>query len=290
MGPGRLVIAAVAGACGTALTIVLAARAYHAMLAQLREELVAQGMALPQGLVEQAGTGDLVSRSSDDVAQIADAAPQIIPAFTMTGFTIAVTLAGMTALDWWYGLTLVVVLPVYVLTIRWYLSTAPGIYAAERAAMTGRAQQLIESQRGADTVTGYGLGRHRHERVLEASWSVVTHSLRARTVQNMFFGRLNLAEYLGLAAILAVGFWLIEAGLSTVGLCDGCRPAVPAPLRAHQPALFVVDVLQSVRRPSTGSSASSRRRPPVTVPGTGPVPGDRTDPRPRPGRLPTAPR
>src|SRR5699024_6174772 len=102
-----LVIAAIAGAAGTALTMVLAARAYHAMLAQLREELVAQGMALPQGLVEQAGTGDLVSRSSDDVAQIADAAPQIIPAFTMTGFTIAVTLAGMTALDWWYGLTLV---------------------------------------------------------------------------------------------------------------------------------------------------------------------------------------
>ena len=273
-----LVIAAIAGAAGTALTMVLAARAYHAMLAQLREELVAQGMALPQGLVEQAGTGDLVSRSSDDVAQIADAAPQIIPAFTMTGFTIAVTLAGMTALDWWYGLTLVVVLPVYVLTIRWYLSTAPGIYAAERAAMTGRAQQLIESQRGADTVTGYGLGRHRHERVLEASWSVVTHSLRARTVQNMFFGRLNLAEYLGLAAILAVGFWLIEAGLSTVGAATA---AVLLFLRLFGPInqlLFVVDVLQSVgaslnrivgviATPAAGDGS-----------GTGPVPGDRTDP------------
>jgi ATP-binding cassette subfamily C protein len=273
-----LVTAAVAGAAGTALTIVLAARAYHAMLAQLREDLVAQGMRLPQGLVERAGTGDLVSRSSDDVAQIADAAPQIIPAFTMTGFTIAVTLAGMTALDWWYGLALVVVLPIYILTIRWYLSTAPGIYAAERAAMTGRAQQLIESQRGADTVTGFGLGRHRHERVLEASWGVVTHSLRARTVQNMFFGRLNLAEYLGLAALLAVGFWLIGAGLSTVGAATA---AVLLFLRLFGPInqlLFVVDVLQSVGASLNRIVGVIATPAPGRGAGTGPAAGDRTDP------------
>ncbi|WP_159502137.1 ABC transporter ATP-binding protein [Microbacterium sp. 18062] len=252
-GPGTLVwatvamvAAALAGAVGTALTVVLAGHSYHAMLAELRELLIHRAMALPQGVVERAGTGDLVSRSSDDVAQVADAAPQIIPAFTITGFTVAVTLVGMTVLDWRYGLALVVVLPVYVITLRWYLATAPRIYGAERAAMSVRAQQLLESQRGHATVLGFGLAGRRHQRVLRASWAVVTHSLRARTVQNMFFGRLNLAEYLGMAAILVTGFWLIGAGQSTVG---AATTAMLLFLRLFGPInqlLFVVDVLQSV--------------------------------------------
>ncbi|MGO1627684.1 MAG: ABC transporter ATP-binding protein [Microbacterium sp.] len=241
-----MLAAAVVGAVGGAVTIVLAARSYHAILAELRERLVARAMALPQSLVERAGTGDLVSRSSDDVAQIADAAPQIVPAVTGAGFTIAVTLVGMTALDPWYGLALVVVLPVYLVTLRWYLSTAPGIYAAERAAMSNRAQQIVESQRGHDTILGFGLSELRHDRVLAASWNVVGHSLRARTVQNMFFGRLNLAEYVGAAAILVAGFWLIQIGASTVGFAT---TAVLLFLRLFGPInqlLFVVDTLQSV--------------------------------------------
>ena len=114
-----MIAAAIAGAAGTAVTVVLAARSYHtAILAELRERLVERAMSLPQSVVEDAGTGDLVSRSSDDVAQVADAAPQIIPAFTTVVFTILATFAGMAALDLWYGLALIVVLPVYVVTVR----------------------------------------------------------------------------------------------------------------------------------------------------------------------------
>ncbi|MGO2746876.1 ABC transporter ATP-binding protein [Microbacterium sp.] len=241
-----MVAAALAGAAGAAVTIVLTARSYHAMLAELRERLVEQAMSLPQGVVEHAGTGDLVSRSSDDVAQVADAAPQLIPAFTTVAFTILVTFAGMATLDPWYALALAIVLPVYVVTVRWYLRTGPRVYRAERAAMSGRAQQLLESQRGYATIVGFGLTEHRHHRVLDASWKVVVHSLRARTVQNMFFGRLNLAEYLGMAAILLVGFWLIDAGLSTVGAATA---AMLLFLRLFGPInqlLITVDILQSV--------------------------------------------
>lgn len=241
-----MIAAAVAGAVGTAVTVVLAARSYHAMLAELRERLMERAMNLPQGVVERARTGDLVSRSSDDVAQIADAAPQIIPAFTTVAFTVIVTFAGMAALDPWYGLILVLLLPVYLRTLRWYLATGPRVYRAERAAMSGRAQQLAESQRGYATVLGLGLIDQRHSRVLAVSWAVVAHSLQARTVQNMFFGRLNFAEYLGMAAILVIGFWLIDNGASTVGAATA---AMLLFLRLFGPInqlLIVVDVLQAM--------------------------------------------
>ncbi|TSI14498.1 ABC transporter ATP-binding protein [Brevibacterium aurantiacum] len=241
-----LILAAFLGALGTAATVVLAARAYHAMLADLRESLVEQAMSVPQNVIERAGTGDLISRTSDDVSQIADAAPQIIPTFTTVVFTIIVTFAGLTALDPWYGLIVVAVLPVYVFTLRWYLAIGPRVYRSERAAMSRRAQQITESQRGYDTVVGLGLTRQRHDTVVNTSWEVVEHSLRARTVQNMFFGRLNLAEYLGLAVLLVIGFILIGDGSSTIG---ATTTAMLLFLRLFGPInqlLIVVDTLQSV--------------------------------------------
>ncbi|MEU6697819.1 ABC transporter ATP-binding protein [Pseudonocardia sp. NPDC046786] len=240
-----LVGATSAAAAGTALTAVLAGRIYQTLLAELRERLVARAMQLPQGVVERSGTGDLVARASDDVSQIAEAAHRVVPALTAAGFTILVSVAGMAALDWRYGLALAATLPVYVLALRWYLATAPPVYQAQRTAAGQRAQQILESLRGFDTVQAFGLGDRRHRRVVGASWDVVRHTLRARTVQNMFVGRLHLAEYLGLAAVLVTGCVLIGAGRSTVGMATTAMLVV---LRLFGPItqlLLVIDVLQS---------------------------------------------
>jgi ATP-binding cassette subfamily C protein len=240
-----MALSAVLGAAGTALTIVLGTRAYHAILATLRERLVERALTLPQHLVERAGTGDLISRSSDDVTAVADAAPAVIPVLTVTVFTIVVSLGGLAALEWPYAAAFAVVLPVYALALRWYLRTGPRAYRAERAAMSTRAQQILESQRGYATVLGFGLAEQRHRAVMTTSWGVAVQSLRARTVQSMLSGRLNLGECLSLSAVLVVGFVLIEHGGSTVG---GATTAMLLVLRLLGPVnqlLFVIDTLQS---------------------------------------------
>ncbi|WP_018544253.1 ABC transporter ATP-binding protein [Streptomyces sp. LaPpAH-108] len=233
------------GAAGTAVAIVLATRIYHTVLAALRERLVSRAMTLPQHLVERAGTGDLISRTSDDVTAVADAAPAVIPALTVTAFTIVVSLGGLAALEWPYAVAFAVVLPVYALAMRWYLRTGPRVYRAERAAMSGRAQQILESQRGYATVLGFGLAERRHRAVMSDSWGVAVRSLRARTVQSMLNARLNLGECLSLAAVLVVGFVLVDRGASTVG---GATTAMLLVLRLLGPVnqlLFVIDTLQS---------------------------------------------
>lgn len=240
-----MAISAILGTAGTAATIVMATRLYHTILAALREQLVARALTLPQHHVERAGTGDLISRSSDDVTAVADAAPAVIGVLTVALFTIIVSVGGLAALEWPYAAAFAVVLPLYVLTMRWYLRTGPAVYRAERAAMSARAQQIIESQRGYATVLGFGLGEQRHHAVLAASWSVATHALRARTVQSMFSARLNLGECLSLATVLIVGFVLIDAGTSTVG---GATTAMLLVLRLLGPinqVLFVIDTIQS---------------------------------------------
>jgi ABC-type multidrug transport system fused ATPase/permease subunit len=240
-----MTVSAVLSAAGTAVTIVLATRAYHAILAALREDLVGRALTLPQREVERAGTGDLISRSSDDVTAVADAAPAVIPVVTVIAFTIVVSLGGLAALEWPYVAAFAVVLPVYVLAMRWYLRTGPGVYRAERAAMSARAQQIVESQRGYATVLGFGLGEQRHRTVLTASWAVAVQALRARTAQSMLNARLNIGECLSLAAVLVVGFVLIDHGVSTVG---GATTAMLLVLRLLGPVnqlMFVVDTLQS---------------------------------------------
>ncbi|MFI9551964.1 ABC transporter ATP-binding protein [Nonomuraea endophytica] len=240
-----MALSAVLGAAGTALTIVVATRVYHSILAALREQLVGHAMTLPQHLVERAGTGDLISRSSDDVTAVADAAPAVIPVLTVTAFTILVSLGGLAALEWPYAAAFAVVLPVYLLAVRWYVRAGPGIYRAERTAMSARAQQILESQRGYATVLGFGLAEQRHRAVMTDSWRVARQSLRARTVLSMLNARLNLGECLSLAAVLVVGFVLIDHNASTVG---GATTAMLLVLRLLGPVnqlLLVIDTLQS---------------------------------------------
>lgn len=240
-----MALSAVLGAAGTALTIVLATRVHHAVLAALREQLVSRAMTLPQHLVERVGTGDLISRSSDDVTAVADAAPAVIPVLTVSAFTIVVSLGGLAALEWPYAAAFAVVLPVYALAVRWYLRIGLGVYRAERTAMSARAQQILESQRGYATVLGFGLAEQRHRAVMTDSWRVAGQSLRARTVLSMLNARLNFGECLSLAAVLVVGFVLIDHNASTVG---GATTAMLLVLRLLGPVnqlLLVIDTLQS---------------------------------------------
>lgn len=258
-----MAVSAILGTAGTAATTVLATRLYHTILAGLREQLVGRALRLPQHRVETAGTGDLISRSSDDVTAVADAAPAVTGVLTVTAFTIVVSLGGLAALEWPYAVAFAVVLPVYILAMRWYLRTGPPVYRAERTAMSARAQHIIESQRGYATVLGFGLTEQRHPTVLTASWSVAIQALRARTVQSMFNTRLNIGECLALAAVLVTGFVLIDHGASTVG---GATTAMLLVLRLLGPInqlLFVIDTLQSA------AASLNRMIGVITVPVTG---------------------
>ncbi|MFT4052070.1 ABC transporter ATP-binding protein [Microbacterium sp.] len=242
---GLAILGATLFAAATAgVGVMLAARLFERMLAELREEFIARALALPQGVVERAGTGDLVSRASDDVAEVSDAIPQLVPALTSALFTVVVTVAGMGLVDGRFALALAVTIPVYALTIRWYLRTAPMIYAAQRAATATRAHHVLAALRGLDTVLAYRLSDEHSGRIAVASWDVVRWALRARVVQNMLTGRLNLAEYLGLASLLLAGFWLVQADLATIG---GATTAVLLLLQVFAPVgelVFVMDEAQ----------------------------------------------
>lgn len=238
---GAIVLAAVLSTLG----VVVTARLFERMLATLRERMVARAFELPQSRIEEAGTADVISRAGDDVSVVSEAIPNVVPALSGALFTIVVTVIGMAAIDPWYGLAILLIVPVHALAVRWYLRTAPSLYAEERAAMADRARRLLDALNGLASVRAFGLGGSHAARIAASSWAVVRWSMRARAVQNAFFARLNFAEFLGMSALLLVGALLVGNGAGTIG---GTTAAMLLFLRLFGPInqlLFVVDELQS---------------------------------------------
>ncbi|SNS38369.1 ABC transporter ATP-binding protein [Rhodococcoides kyotonense] len=240
-----MVVAALGFAAFSALGVVLSSRLFETLLARLREKMFTSSLGLPLERVEEAGSGDVVSRATDDVEEVSNAITSVVPALSTSLFTVLLTAVGLTALDWRFLAALVVIVPIYAFAVRWYLRNAPEIYAAERAAMGVRAQHVLGSIHGLRTVHAYDLAPSLARRIGLHSWEVVRWTMRARIVQNRFYGRLNTAQYVGMASLLIIGFYLVGADALTVG---ATTTAVLFFLRLFEPiedVLLVIDELQS---------------------------------------------
>ena len=240
-----MAVAALGAAALTGLGVAASARLFETALARLREDMVDAALEMPQSRVEEAGSGDLVSRATDDVEVVSQAIATGVPMLARSAFTVGVTALGFAALDWRFLAVIVVIVPVYWFAMRMYLSAAPPIYRAERVAMAQRAHHVLGAVRGLDSVHAFGLLRRSADRIDAGSWGVVTWSMRARITNNRLFGRLNSAEFLGMATILVVGFHLVDADAATVGTVT---TAMLLFLRLFDPIaglLLVMDDVQS---------------------------------------------
>ena len=242
---GWMAAGAVVAAIATGAGAIGAASLVEQLLADLRERMVSRALRLPRRVVERVGTGDLTSRASDDVAQVAMGLPKAIPTVAAAGFTLVLTAIALTTLNPWFAVVIVTVVPIQVLSLRSYLRHAPPLYVAERAALGVRAHHVLAALRGLPTVQAFRLGALHAARIGTASWDVARLSLRARAVLNTFFARLNMAELVGMATILVVAFVLVGRDALTVG---GATTAMLLFLQLFGPmmgVLLLIDDLQS---------------------------------------------
>ncbi len=121
------------------------------------------------------------------------------------------TLVGLAVLDWRFLMAALLAVPIQVLTARWYLACSTPLYAEQRV-VGGVQQQLLDTVGGVATARAFGLSGGHAERVRSRSQDVVDLALGVVRLQTRFFGRLNLAEFVGVAAVLTAGFFLVAAG------------------------------------------------------------------------------
>ncbi|MGP3980092.1 ABC transporter ATP-binding protein [Streptomyces sp. KR80] len=251
-GPGSLTVpmilllaVAVARGVATAIGKSLVARLGETVLASLRERFIARALRLPLERVEQAGSGDLTSRVTGDVTLIAKAVRQALPEFSGALLTIALTLVGLAVLDWRFLLAVLLAVPIHVLTVRWYIPRATRVYAAHRVAAGALQHQLLDSVGGVRTVRAFRLNGRHAELLEQRSQAAVELALRGIRLISGFFSRLNLAEFVGLAAVLITGFVLVDNGSVSIGTATAAALYFHSLFNPINAALFLIDDAQS---------------------------------------------
>ena len=253
--------------------LVLASRLGERVLAELREGFVDSVLALPLERIEEGGSGDLTSRVTEDVAAVSEAVRQAFPTFVQSALVIGLTLFGLLALDWRFAAAALVAVPIQVATARWYLRRSGTLYAAQRVAAAGEQQQLLDSFGGVATVRAFRLAEDHVAAVgrrVDTTNGLVVEVTRTQT---RFFGRLNSAEFLGLAAVLGMGFVLVDARLVTIGAASAAALYFANLFGPVNSVLFLLDTLQSATAGLARLVGVVDERPRASA-GTGAVPAD----------------
>ncbi len=133
----------------------------EAVLAELREGFVERLLDLPVGLVERAGTGELLNRASADVEQVSWSIRYSTSQLLIAGVQAVLTIVALVVTAPILGLVLVPSALILPLAGRWYLRRAGDGYRRTQSTwdrMNGRVQETVASGR---TVEALRLGPRR---------------------------------------------------------------------------------------------------------------------------------
>ncbi|GIG67350.1 ABC transporter ATP-binding protein [Phytomonospora endophytica] len=186
-------------------------------LARLREEFVDRALRLPLSDVEKAGTGDLVTRNSLDVATVGTMLRDAIPEMFTAVINTLVILATVFVLDPVLGLCVFLMAPTVYLGSRWYLKRAREGYLAEGDANSAVTETLVATAEGARTMETFGLGPRRvaeGEAGIERAYRTRRWTLFLRSV---LFPSLDASYPLPIAGILIIGGAMYFADAVTLG-------------------------------------------------------------------------
>lgn len=212
LGVTAVVVAALA-----AFSRIAVSRLGERMLATLRLDVFVHVMRLPGRRIEAAGRGEVMSRVTADVAVVGDTVSSVLPSAASAAFLVATSAFGLGLIDPRLTLAALLAVPLQILAVRLYLRKSQPLYRASREAAGVRSQQLLEALDGHATLTAFGTADAAERRVDDAARREVELVFDATRVGARFWGRLNIAEFIGLAALLTVGWFLVASGSGTVG-------------------------------------------------------------------------
>ncbi|MDP9824232.1 ABC transporter ATP-binding protein [Nocardioides massiliensis] len=187
------------------------------VLARLREDFVASALGLPLGVVERAGSGDLLTRTSRDVEAVGWSARWALPEAVIALVTTCLTLVATATVGWWALACCLIGVPLQVTASRWYLRRARPAYLKENASYAAISASLTETAEGARTVDALGLGPERVEDLdaaIRGSYAAERTTLRLRT---FFYPSMELSYLLPTVAALVVGGLLYADGRVGLG-------------------------------------------------------------------------
>ncbi|MDT0439220.1 MULTISPECIES: ABC transporter ATP-binding protein [Streptomyces] len=187
------------------------------MLADLREDFLVRSVGLPPGVLERAGTGDLLSRITTDIDRLANAMREAVPQLSIGVVWVVLLLGGLVVTAPPLAAAVLLALPLLIVGCRWYFKRAPSAYRSEAAGYSAVAAALAETVDAGRTVEAHRLGDRRtalsDRRVQEwTAWERYTLWLRS-----VLFPFINVTHVAVLASVLLIGGVFVLHGWIDVG-------------------------------------------------------------------------
>lgn len=187
------------------------------LLSEARERVVRIVLGLPLGRVEQASTGDLVTRVTRDVSAMSESARQALPHVVLYSTTLVLTAVALIANSPILAAPMLVGMAGIFLAGRFYLTRSVRGYIAEGAAHSRLGGDIAETVDGVRTVEALGLADQRiaataADQELTGQVERYTMSLR-----NILFAMFGFSYQAALVAVLALSVWAYGNDLVTLG-------------------------------------------------------------------------
>jgi ABC-type multidrug transport system fused ATPase/permease subunit len=201
----------------TRYAVFASAQLGERILAELREDFVRRVVAIPLSTVEQAGSGDLLTRTSRDVDALSQAVRFAVPETLIAIVTMVFAGVALVLVGPILALPCLVAVPLLVVGGRWYLRRAPAAYIRENATYSDITDGLTETVEGARTVAALGLYRQRAARTdrdIAASYRAERYTLFLRTV---WWPISEFSYVLPVVATLLIGGWFAVEGWVSLG-------------------------------------------------------------------------
>ncbi|MHB1208825.1 MAG: ABC transporter ATP-binding protein [Acidimicrobiales bacterium] len=242
------------------------------IFAQLREDFLESVLALPLAEVERAGTGDLLSRTTNDIEALARTVRFALPEWLVAIVQATLTLVAMLLISPLASLASLVSLPFLYFSTRFYLRYATPGYRRERMSYATMSGTVSETAEGARTVDAQRLGRRQAARIegdIRESFYAEMYTLLMRLV---WFPIVESSFALAVSVTLAWSGWLAITHHITLGAATTVTLYVVQindpidriiswldELQMGQSSLARLVGVASVRddRPATGPSPSS---------------------------------
>jgi len=187
------------------------------VFAQLREEFLESVLALPLIEVERAGTGDLLSRTTNDIEALSRTVRFAMPEWLVALVQAVLTLIAMTIVSPLATVASLVSLPILFFSTRYYLHYATPGYRRERMSYASMSGSVSETAEGARTVDAHRLGSRQGKRIegnIRESFYAEMYTLLMRMV---WFPTIESAFALAVATTLAWSGWLALHHHITIG-------------------------------------------------------------------------
>ncbi|WP_328908807.1 ABC transporter ATP-binding protein/permease [Streptomyces sp. NBC_00234] len=221
-------------------------------LARIREQFAERALALPAAVAERAGTGDLMTRGTTDVAAVGatlrDAGPEVL----IAGVQALFILGAVFVLDPLLGACGVLGLLGIWFAARWYLRRALTAYLAEGAANSALAEQLAATAAGARTIEALGL---QQRRIAACQEDIETcRSTRTRTLflRSVLFPAVDISYVIPVVGVLLIGGVLLDHGTMSLGA------VVASALYLRQLSQPLDTILQQLEQVQSSSASFAR--------------------------------